>query len=190
MKALDRIVAASNPIRILDEATIDMKDTYLNNLKARSALARAYIARRDNVQADRELSQPQQAFTRHSKSFETFVAPMTATSVAFDKASDEFFKVHATAPAALEQGCDRNTAPDAYHYRQGVGQSVHSLVIGLKRKDNIQPHWTINSDFSAIKFTRLIVASARTLRLSYVGLSGGRRRPYLQSHSQQSLRIT
>lgn len=157
MRALDRTIAVSNSIRILDEATVDLKDTYLNNLKARSALARAYIAQSENVSARQGAISAATGFyaTAH-KSFDAFVAvpqgseeeraaaaivektfrahaavfdklfeivktgdmqlyasvnegPMTATSVAFGKASDEFFKVQATASAALQQARDNNT---------------------------------------------------------------------------------
>ncbi|MDR8397075.1 MULTISPECIES: methyl-accepting chemotaxis protein [Paraburkholderia] len=157
MKALERTIAVSQSIRTLDIATIDLKDTYLNNLKARSALARAYIAQSENVSARQGAISAATGFyaTAH-KSFDAFVGvtkgseeeraaaavvektfrahaavfdklfeivkagdmqlyasvnegPMTATSVAFGKASDEFFKVQATASKVLEQERDRNT---------------------------------------------------------------------------------
>jgi methyl-accepting chemotaxis protein len=44
MQALQRNVDISDRMTTLDQATLYLKDTYLNNLKARSALARAYIA--------------------------------------------------------------------------------------------------------------------------------------------------
>ena len=158
LKALERTVAVSESIRTLDEATIDLKDTYLNNLKARSALARAYIAQSENASAREGAIAAATGFyaTAH-KSFAAFSAvpkgseeeraaaavaertfrahaevfdklfeivkagdmqryasvnegPMTATSVAFGKASDEFFKVQAAASKVLERERDQNTA--------------------------------------------------------------------------------
>ncbi|CAN7779098.1 methyl-accepting chemotaxis protein [Caballeronia sp. dw_19] len=44
VKSLQRHVDISDRMITVDQATIYLKDTYLNNLKARSALARAYIA--------------------------------------------------------------------------------------------------------------------------------------------------
>lgn len=157
MKALERTISVSQSIRTLDEATIDLKDTYLNNLKARSALARAYIAQSENASArDGAIAAATGFYATAHKSFNAFVAvakgseeeraaaavvedtfrshaavfdqlfeivkagdmqryasvnegPMTATSVAFGKASDEFFKVQADASKALEQERKHNS---------------------------------------------------------------------------------
>jgi len=156
--ALQRTVALSQSIRTLDEATIDLKDVYLNNLKARSALARAYIAQSENASArDGAITAATGFYATAHKSFNAFTAipkgteeeraaaaivektfrahaavfdklfeivkngdmqryasvnegPMTATSLAFGKASDEFFTVQATASKVLERERDRNTA--------------------------------------------------------------------------------
>jgi methyl-accepting chemotaxis protein len=156
-KAMTRSIAASDAIRTLDKATIDLKDTYLNNLKARSALARAYIAQTENMAArDGAISAATGFYATAKRSLNAFVAaskgstgeraaaiavertfrahaevfdklfeivkagdmqgyasmnegPMTATSVAFGKASDEFLAVQATASQELEQQRDRNT---------------------------------------------------------------------------------
>ncbi|MFM0226925.1 methyl-accepting chemotaxis protein [Paraburkholderia dipogonis] len=174
MKALERTVAVSQSMRALDEATIDLKDTYLNNLKARSALARAYIAQSENASArDGAIAAAMGFYATAHKSFNAFVAvpkgsedersaaavaertfrahaevfdklfeivkagdmqryasvnegPMTATSVEFGKASDEFFKVQAAASKVLARERDQNTAR-----MFAITGTVAAIAIGL-----------------------------------------------------------
>ncbi|WP_321927703.1 methyl-accepting chemotaxis protein [Paraburkholderia guartelaensis] len=98
VRSLDQTAVLSDKIRTHDAATIYLKDVYLNNLKARSALARAYIAQSSNPSAkDAAVTAANTFYATARKSFEAFQA-IPKESDAEQAASQEVeqtFRAHA-----------------------------------------------------------------------------------------------
>ncbi len=150
VRSLQDVVRVADALREGDAAAFYLKDVYLNNLKARSALSRAYIAAGNDPRArDAAIAAATTFYNTGRKSMDTFMAipklddaeraaavtakttfvahaevfdrlfaifkagelteyvsvnevPMTTTSVAFGKASDRYFTIHADVTARLD----------------------------------------------------------------------------------------